>query len=198
MTRTRIQQKNRAAILDAGLKEFAARGFDGATLDDIARVAGMSKPNLLYYFASKDEIYSTLLEGLLDTWLDPLRAIDPDGDPIEELVAYAARKLALSRDLPWESRLFAGEILRGAPVIGASFPKLRDLVEDKAAIIEGWSRSGRIAPVDARQFIISVWALTQHYADFGVQVRAVLDSVDAFDGADAHLDTLFRRVLLPG
>ena len=105
--RTRIQQKNRETILDAALEVFAQHGFRGATLDMIAAQAGLSKPNLLYYFPSKEAIHVTLLSQLMDTWLDPLRYLDADGDPIAELRAYVRRKLELSRDYPRQSRLFA-------------------------------------------------------------------------------------------
>ena len=105
--RTRIQQKNRETILDAALEVFAQHGFRGATLDMIAAQAGLSKPNLLYYFPSKEAIHVTLLSQLMDTWLDPLRDLDADGDPIAELRAYVRRKLELSRDYPRQSRLFA-------------------------------------------------------------------------------------------
>ena len=81
---TRIQKKNRATILEAALEVFSTSGFRGATVDQIARAAGLSKPNLLYYLPSKEAIFTELLSGLLDTWLDPLRAIDPQGDPLEE------------------------------------------------------------------------------------------------------------------
>ena len=58
-----------------------------------------------------------LLERLLDTWLAPLRQLDPAGDPAAEIGAYIRRKLEMARDYPRESRLFAGEILLGAPHI---------------------------------------------------------------------------------
>jgi TetR/AcrR family transcriptional regulator len=119
-TRTRIQTKNRQAILDAGLAVFSQQGFRGATLDQIAKAAGLSRPNLLYYFPSKEAIHVVLLAGLLDTWLDPLRALDAGGNPVDEVLAYVRRKLELSRDFPRESRLFANEILQGAPRIGAA------------------------------------------------------------------------------
>ncbi|MCU0790797.1 MAG: TetR family transcriptional regulator, partial [Nitratireductor sp.] len=48
--RTRIQQENEEKILDAALEVFSARGFSGSTIDEVAEAAGMSKPNLLYYF----------------------------------------------------------------------------------------------------------------------------------------------------
>ena len=193
---TRIQQKNRAAILAAGLDIFSQFGFRGATLDQIAEASGLSKPNLLYYFPSKDAIYTALLERLLDTWLDPLRAMDAEGSPTEEIISYAKRKLDMSRDFPRESRLFANEILQGAPRIKEHLSgDLKDLVDEKAEVIEGWVARGAIKPVDAHHLIFSIWSLTQHYADFDVQVRAVLGKDDAFSEAEAHLTTLLSRML---
>ena len=195
--KTRIQRKNTQAILDAALEVFSRQGFRGATLDQIAAEAGLSKPNLLYYFPSKEAIHVSLLTELMTTWLDPLRDLDPDGEPVEELMTYVRRKLEMSRDFPRESRLFANEIIQGAPrMIGALEGELRDLVEEKSAVIRGWIAAGKIADLDPHHLLFSIWALTQHYADFDVQVRAVLGpESDPFTGAEAHLETLFARLL---
>lgn len=197
--RTRIQQRNRELILDAALEVFSQHGFRGATLDQIAEVAGLSKPNLLYYFPSKEAVHQALLTGLLDTWLDPLRAMDPAGDPVQEVMAYVRRKLDLARDYPRESRLFAGEILQGAPRMREAIEgDLRALVAEKAEVLFDWMNDGRIARVDPVHLIFSVWALTQHYADFDVQVRAVLGpGHDPFAEAGEFLETLFSRLLTP-
>lgn len=197
--RTRIQEKNRALVLGAALEVFSAHGFRGATLDAIAKEAGLSKPNLLYYFASKEEIHVTLLAGLVDTWLDPLRELRDDGDPLEELLAYVRRKLQMSRDFSRESRLFAQEIVQGAPRIGDNLSTdLRALVDEKAAVIQGWMAAGKLAPSDPHHLIFSIWSLTQHYADFDVQVRAVLgEDRDPLEEAEAFLETLFSRLLTP-
>ena len=193
---TRIQQKNRAAIMAAGLDIFAQFGFRGATLDQIAEAAGMSKPNLLYYFPSKEAIYTAILEKQLETWLDPLRALNAKGDPIEEILSYTMRKLDMSRDTPRESRLFANEILQGAPRISEHLSgPLRDLVDEKAQVISDWSNSKRIAKVDPHHLIFTIWATTQHYADFDVQVRAVTGKSDVFDDARAHLQSLITSLL---
>jgi TetR/AcrR family transcriptional regulator len=134
--RTRIQIRNREAILDAALEVFSQHGFRGATVDMIASQAGLSKPNLLYYFPSKEDIHVTLLSQLMDTWLDPLRALDANGDPVDELLSYMRRKLEMSRDFPRESRLFANEIVQGAPRIGTSLSTdLKALVDEKAQVI---------------------------------------------------------------
>jgi TetR/AcrR family transcriptional regulator len=197
--RTRIQIRNREAILDAALEVFSQHGFRGATVDMIAAEAGLSKPNLLYYFPTKDDIHVTLLSQLMDTWLDPLRELDATGDPVPEILAYVRRKLEMSRDFPRESRLFANEIVQGAPRIGTSLSTdLKSLVDEKARVIAAWSAAGRIADIDPHHLIFSIWALTQHYADFDVQVRAVLgQSRDPIAEADSYLTTLFTRLLTP-
>ena len=196
---TRIQEKNTTAILEAALDVFSAHGFRGATLDQVADAAGLSKPNLLYYFPSKDAVHAALLGQLLKTWLDPLRAIDPGGDPMTEIMGYVRHKLQLSRDYPRESRLFANEILQGAPRIMAAIEgDLKALVDEKAALLTTWMDQGRIARLAPHHLIFSIWSLTQHYADFDVQVRAVLGpDHDPYAEAWAFLDTLFTRLLAP-
>ncbi|WP_333817185.1 TetR family transcriptional regulator C-terminal domain-containing protein [Tabrizicola sp.] len=197
--RSRIQQKNRELILDAALEVFSLHGFRGATLDQIAEGAGLSKPNLLYYFPSKEEVHTALLTGLLDTWLDPLRKMNPRGEPLQEILGYVHRKLDLARDFPRESRLFANEILQGAPRMRAAIEgDLRQLVEEKAVVLTRWMETGRIARVDPVHLIFSIWALTQHYADFDAQVRAVLGpDHDPFAEAGRFLETVFTRLLDP-
>ena len=197
--RTRIQQKNSETILEAALEVFSTYGFRGATLDQIADVAGLSKPNLLYYFPSKEAMHQALLTRLLDTWLDPLREMDEAGDPVTEILAYVRRKIELSRDYPRESRLFANEILQGAPRMQDAIEgDLKRLVDEKSVILLRWMDQGRITRLPPQHLIFSIWALTQHYADFDIQVRAVLGpGHDPFVEAGEFLDTLFRRLLVP-
>jgi len=197
--KTRIQQRNSEAILEAALEVFSQAGFRGATLDQIADRAGLSKPNLLYYFPSKEAMHRALLTRMLDTWLDPLREMDAGGDPVEEILGYVRRKMELSRDFPRESRLFANEILQGGPRIREAIEgDLKALVDEKARVLQGWMDQGRIARLPPVHLVFSVWALTQHYADFDMQVRAVLGAGhDPFAEAGEFLETLFRKLLAP-
>ncbi len=198
--RTRIQKKNREAILEAALDVFSNEGFRGATLDQIADAAGLSKPNVLYYFSSKEAIYTELLSVLLDTWLDPLRALTGDGEPIDEIVGYVQRKLEMSREFPRESRLFANEIVQGAPRIADQIEgPLKALVDEKAALIRTWIADGKLAEIDPYHLIFSIWATTQHYADFDVQVCGILSPEgDAhFKDAAEFLSSLYGRALSP-
>jgi TetR/AcrR family transcriptional regulator len=191
---TRIQARNRQVILEAALEVFSASGFRGATVDRIATKASMSKPNLLYYFRRKEDIYVALLEHTLSDWLEPLERLDAQGDPIAELGRYISAKLRMSHASPQASRLFANEILHGAPMIGHVLNgPLRALVAEKAAVIEGWVKAGKLAPVDPHHLIFAIWAVTQHYADFSVQVSAVLGREESLEARETTvLDILLR------
>lgn len=198
--RTRIQEKNRRAILDAALDVFSRHGFRGSTLDQIATAANLSKPNVLYYFASKDAIHEELVEDLVHAWIQPLRDLGPDGEPIEEILAYVQRKLNMSRTNPRESRLFANEIVQGAPRLGDALTgSFKDLVDEKAAMIRGWAKAGKISTLDPYHLIFSIWATTQHYADFDIQVRGILSPTgdEHFKDAETFLMTLYRKALTP-
>ena len=199
--KTRIQRKNRETILDAALDVFSTDGFRGATLDQIASRADLSKPNLLYYFPSKEAIYTALLSELLEAWLDPLHAITGLRDPVDEITDYVRLKLQMSREFPRESRLFANEIVQGAPRIIAEIEgPLKTLVDDKAELFQRWIKDGKIAEVDPYHLIFSIWATTQHYADFSVQVQGILQSEgDAhFADAETFLVNLYASLLKPG
>ena len=162
------------AVLDAGLDVFSTVGLHGASLDQIAERAGLSKTNLLYYFPSKEELYIAVLRRVLDVWLDPLQALDADSEPAEALKRYIRTKIALSRDAPQASRLFCLEIVQGAPLLRAELEgPLRALVDTKAAVLRGWIAQGRIAAHDPYHLVFAIWAVTQHYADFAVQVDAI-------------------------
>lgn len=198
--KTRIQQEKTDLILDAALNVFSTYGFRGSTIDQIAREAGLSKPNILYYFDGKETIHTILLSRLLDTWLEPLEHMQDSDDPVSEIGAYVTRKLEMARDYPRESRLFANEILQGAPhIIDELTGPLRALTQTKADLIQTWIESGKIAPVDPHHLIFSIWSTTQHYADFDVQVTAVLGprADSRFDTAARHLNTMFRALLTP-
>ena len=200
--KTRIQAINRARIMAAAETVFAEHGFRGATVDEIARCAEMSKPNLLYYFNSKKALYRAVLEHTLDIWLEPLAEIDAERDPESEIRRYIARKIEASLKHPNASRIFASEMLRGAPVLGAYLHgDLKTLVADKSAVIQKWVDAGKLAPVDPIHLIFMIWATTQHYADFAVQVKAVWGK-DAlgkqeFEGIEEAVSAVILRGILP-
>ena len=138
------------------------------------------------------------MSELLDAWLYPLRDMNPNGDAKDELMNYMRRKLDLSRNFPRESRLFANEIVQGAPRID-TFLKgdLKNLVDEKAKVISGWMDKGLIARFDPHHLIFSIWALTQHYADFEAQTSLIMgkDSDKIYDDASIFLEAIFEKIL---
>lgn len=200
--KTRIQQENHDRILEAALEIFSQHGFRGATIDQIAEQAGMSKPNLLYYFRRKEDVHRELIDRLLETWLAPLEEMNADGEPLNEIRAYLERKLEMARDYPRESRLFANEVLRGAPHIQEELNvQLKQLVEEKSKVLKEWMRQGKIAKCQPEHLLFSIWATTQHYADFDAQIKVILGEKKygpgRFNDAAEYLDLLFLNGLKP-
>jgi TetR/AcrR family transcriptional regulator len=167
--------QNEARILKAAEEVFASAGFSGARTAAIARRAGVPKANLHYYFGTKEALYRKVLEHILQVWLALGDSIRPDADPAEALAAYVAAKVEHSRRRPHASKVFANELLHGAPQIkGYLRNELKRWVDGKAGVIDGWVAQGRISPIQSRHLFFVLWAMTQTYADFGVQVAAVL------------------------
>lgn len=200
MALSRIQEKNRTLILNAAKEVFSQHGFRGSTLDEVAKAAGMSKPNVLYYFPNKEAIHATLLNDLLENWLEPLRSLQDAEDPIEEILVYVRKKMIMAREYPMESRIFANEILSGAPnFLEFIEGRLKSLVDEKATLLQSWIDAGKIANINPYHFLFSIWSTTQHYADFDVQIRGIIGHTKADDPepANDYIEHLFRRVLTP-
>ena len=192
--KTRIQERRKKLVLDCALDVFASYGFHGATIDQIAVKADLSKPNVLYYFKSKEDIYVTLLQRTLEGWLDPFLAINPAGDPMAELEKYVSNKMDLSFEMPLPSRLFAMEVLNGAPHMQEGMrTTLRSIVDEKAAVIQSWIDKGKLKPVDPHHLVFSIRSVTQHYADFAIQIECVLGKPPSRSVAkEAVIDILLR------
>ena len=198
LAKGQIRQNNEALIVAAAERIFAGAGFGGATMAAIAEAAGLPKANLHYYFGSKQALYRAVLSRTLSDWLAPMLGIAPEADPRTAIERYIRDKMALSAQRPHASKVFANELLHGAPVLKALLAaELRPLVQAKAAVLQGWIAAGRMAPVDPVHLFFTIWAATQTYADFDVQVCAVLGrpELGAADQARAteHVVALLLR-----
>ena len=197
--KTRIQLRNEERILDAAQEVFATYGYQGATIDEVADRAGISKPNLHYYFKRKRDLYLAVLRRTLEIWLVPLRELDRNGEPAEEIGNYIAQKVQLSRRFPAASRVFANEIVQGAPFLkGYLQTNLRQVVERKAAVIQHWIDEGKLAPIDPYHLIFLIWAATQHYADFIPQIKAVMNVSRLTQSHFRKVEQSLSRIILHG
>ncbi|CUH74660.1 Rut operon repressor [Tritonibacter multivorans] len=196
---SRIQTQKRAAIFAAALEIFARHGLRGASLEAIAAEADMSKQNLLYYFDGKEAIFVELIQQLTDLWLEPLAQIDPAGEPVAEVLAYVQRKLVMSQNHPRESRLFATEILQGVPHIKHLYEgPMKAMVDRTVALLQTWMDAGQIRAVDPHDLLFSIWANTQHYADFSAQINLIkpMTREERYANAERFLTDMYRALLV--
>lgn len=172
--RTDIRRENERLILEAAEKVFAEAGFGGATVQLIADMAGLPKANLLYYFPTKEDLYRRVVGTIFEIWLQAAEAMDNAPGPVEGIGAYIDAKMEISRRHPHGSKVWASEVMHGAPVIQDYLETtLRDWTEGRVKVIRRWIDEGQMAPVDPRHLLYMLWATTQHYADFGHQIEVL-------------------------
>ena len=172
--RLEIRQQNETTILQAAEKVFAEAGFGGATMQLIADMAGLPKANLHYYFATKEDLYRRVVQNIFEIWLHAAEAMDNAPGPVEGIGAYIDAKMEISRRHPDGSKVWASEVMHGAPVIQDYLETtLRDWAQNRAALIQRWIDEGRMAPVNPQHLLYMLWATTQHYADFGHQIETL-------------------------
>ena len=172
--RTDIRRENERAILEAAEKVFAEAGFGGATMQLIADMAGLPKANLHYYFATKEDLYRKVVQQIFEIWLDAASSFDNAPGPVEGIGAYIDAKMDISRTHPHGSKVWASEVMHGAPVIQDYLETtLRDWTNGRIAVIQRWIDEGKMKPINPRHLLYLLWATTQHYADFGHQIQTL-------------------------
>ncbi len=201
LSRSTTREGREKAIFEAARSVFAEFGFKGATTAEIAKRAEIPKANLHYYFPTKEALYRAVTEDVLTAWLEAASSFDESADPQEAIAAYIGAKMDMARADPIGSRIWASEILRGAPVIGDFLETtLLDWIKSRETIIRRWIKAGKLVPMEPRYFFYMIWATTQHYADFEGQMVALNGgkplSNAQFEKAKAQvIETLLRGVL---
>lgn len=192
-----IRERNKELILRAASEEFADKGFAASKTSDIAAKAGVPKPNVYYYFKSKENLYREVLESIIDPILRASTPFNADGEPNEVLSNYIRSKILISRDLPFASKVFASEIMHGAPHLSAQQVELLNAqAKHNIDCIQSWIDRGQIAPVDPHHLMFSIWAATQTYADFDWQISAITGKAKLDDtDYEAATQTIIRLVL---
>ena len=195
----KIRTDNRAKIITIAEMEFAEFGFKGASIMNIAKRANLPRANVHYYFNSKLELYKKVLFDILKLWNDAFNQITPEDDPAEAIGAYIRAKVMYSKTNPLASKIFANEIIHGAPRISEYLNSdFRDWLKAKSAVIEQWIKQGKMDPVDPLFLIMLIWSATQHYADFSTQVSAVMDKDKLSDNDFDHIADNLIHIILKG
>ena len=169
-----IRAENERLILEAGERIFAQHGFRGATMQMIADQAGLPKANLHYYFDSKEKLYRCVVEKIFVIWLQAASSFENSDEPKEALKLYIYEKMQISRRHPYGSKVWANEVMQGAPIIQDFLEtQLRSWTDGRIESIQAWIAAGKIRSVEPRWVMYMIWATTQHYADFGHQIETL-------------------------
>ena len=197
--RTEIRRENERVILEAAERVFAEAGYGGATMQLIADMAGLPKANLHYYFPTKEALYRQVVRNIFEIWLHAADTFDDAPGPVEGIGSYIEAKMAISRRHPFGSKVWASEVMHGAPVIQDYLETtLRDWTTGRMAVIQSWVDAGKMAPVDPRHLLYMLWAMTQHYADFGHQIETLNNGRPLSDAQWREATETVKSVILRG
>ena len=195
----KIRQKSNQRILDAATEAFSKHGFTGTSMQNIADTASVPKANVHYYFKNKLGVYTAVLGNILDLWDTVLNDITVSDSPAAALCRYIDAKIDFSRTHPQESRVFAKEMLSGAPHLQTFLQdKYEVWLTSRLSIFKNWIDTGKMDPIDPAHLLFMIWGSTQHYADFEPQVKQSLGTEtlqqEHFDAAAKTV----KQVILKG
>jgi len=193
------RQAREARILSAAEKVFAEAGFGGATMQLIADMAGLPKANMHYYFPTKEALYRQVVENIFQIWLRAADVFDRATGPAEGIAGYIDAKMELSRAYPAGSKVWASEVMHGAPVIQDYLETtLAEWTEGRMKVIQRWIDEGRMSAVNPRHLLYMLWATTQHYADFGHQIETLNGGEPLDDAGWAEAKRAVTQIILAG
>jgi TetR/AcrR family transcriptional regulator len=193
-----IREENERAILAAAEAVFAEHGFGGATMAAIAARAGVPKPNVHYYFPTKERLYRAVVERILTVWLEAASSFDTSDDPAAALTSYIGAKMDLARTMPLGSKIWASEIMRGAPAIQDFLDTtLTQWVRSREKVVRRWIAAGKLRPIEPRVLFYMIWATTQQYANAAHEI-ATLERGELSDQAFERAKRQVTETILDG
>lgn len=196
-TQQRNREQTQSRILAAAERVFAEYGYAGGSISQIAAAAGLPKSNVVYYFPTKEALYREVVGDIFEVWREAADCISEQADPIQALSDYIDTKLDLARSRPFGSKVWANEIIQGAPIVQDYLEgELRSWTEDRIRVIDRWIEEGKIQPVSARHFLYAIWAVTQHYSDFGHQISTLNDGAGLSNAQWAETKAAVKQILL--
>ncbi|MFC6203408.1 TetR/AcrR family transcriptional regulator [Psychrobacter urativorans] len=179
-----IRAHNQAIILSAAEEEFVLQSYRGATMQGIADRAGLPKANIHYYFKNKRNLYKVVLRSIIEEWNTGLVTMTVDSDPKTVIEKFVRTKLHQAFAHPNRHKLFAVEVIGGAPHLHDFMSTtMKEWALDKAQVMTTWHEQGKIGIADPLQLLILIWATTQRYAEFETEIIGLLQK-DAYDKED--------------
>lgn len=171
-----IAEKNRIKIMRAAEIEFVKHGFQGTRMQAIADAAELPKANVHYYFKSKHNLYVGILRDIVEQWNRGLPEMDEKSDPAVVLSQFIRNKLTQSFAHKNRTKLFALEMIQGAPNLdAATFKEMQNWMAQKTQIIQSWIDAGKIELTSPTKLLFLIWASTQYYAEYDTEIQGIKD-----------------------
>lgn len=196
---SRIRARNEEKIIRAASRVFAEHGYAATKTAEIATLAQLPKPNIYYYFGSKENLYRAVLESVTEPLLAASAPFEEYSDPVMALTAYIRAKLLISRDYPYASKVFASEIMHGAPHLPEDIiARLSEQTRSLSDKLRHWMGQGLIARLEPRHLLFAIWASTQTYADFNWQITMALGKEELDDSDYDQAAEVITRLVIEG
>lgn len=201
--RTQDRQDKRQAILQAARQVFARRGFEPATLDTVAREAGLAKGTLYLYFRSKEDLYFHTLLSLLEDMQACIRSrAGESGGALQRMRAIAAGQFdfflrhrdALQLFAPFSNPSLARLHKR---LLAPMMERWAEYVQRVTALVEEGKQAGSLRrDLESRQIALSFIGMTNQTAQALVRLGPAATAAGA--GSPEEMADTIMRILLEG
>lgn len=154
-----IRDRNLQLILEAASEEFAQHGFAAARVDAIATRAGLPRANVFYYFRKKQQLYTAVLDLVMEPLLRASHSLTPEVHPEQALPRYVKAKAEVARQHPHATRVWLKEMLHGGQRLpGERSEALRHSARQNLACLAQWMERGLIAQAAPEHLLLFLWS----------------------------------------
>ncbi|HAW17553.1 MAG TPA: TetR family transcriptional regulator, partial [Oceanospirillaceae bacterium] len=144
-------------------------------------------------------LYGAVLENTLNLWDNVFNELSSHDEPAYVLSRYIDAKIDFSRTHPTASRLFAKEMISGAPHLSAYLQQdYRQWFKQRMSVFESWVAQGKMDDIDPAHVIFMIWASTQYYADFEPQIIIANDTEQLTEQAFLDAASSIKHIILKG